>query len=275
MAWKSKTKRTGAYKPPVLDLPPSTSKPVQPIPAPLNPAKIKEEIMPGDLPTYKNYIEIRDYDVEGPLADKRSFLEGEQLWFWIKEDKGAWSGPANDWAHNHSKKYFRHVKNFRTVVTAGANQGMYTRFYAKKFGMVYAFEPDPLNFHCMVINNQRDNVVKIQGALGDRNGMTVVRRNGFGNTGSWTVSQSEEGHVPMFKLDTFNFQSLDLIQLDIEGFEIFAIKGAHNQIKKHRPVVIMERGNTGDITQFMSLMDYKISDQSVSDTIWVPKETIL
>jgi FkbM family methyltransferase len=273
MAWKTRTKSRTAYSPPV-ELPP----PDPPVKPEDEKPYVPEYVMPK-LKSYIDQVEIRELDVEGTkkLGEEVGFLEDEDRWIWIKQDHGAWDGPAQDWKTQHKVKYFEKVKNFDVVVTAGANQGMYVRFYAKKFGMVYAFEPDPLNFHCMVINNQLDNVVKLQAALGDRNGFCTIQRNGFTNTGTWSVLEKNpllgEGHqpIPIMTLDSMNFDKLDLIQLDTEGYELNVIKGAVKTIKRLKPVIIMENGHIESIREFMKTLDYQHDGQSAADHIWIPK----
>lgn len=244
-------------------------------PEPVNEAPYIPEQTVKKLRTYIDMVEIRQRDVEGTKdLENSGFLEDEDKWIWIKQDTGAWEGPANDWKQNHRFRYFEYVKDFKVVITAGANQGMYTRFYAKKFGMVYAFEPDPLNFHCMVINNQLDNVIKLQAALGEHNGFCTISRNGFTNTGTWNVMELNplvEGQqpIPIFSIDSMNFQEVNLIQLDVEGYELNILRGAKKTIRKCKPVIIAENGNTEDIKKYLTDLGYFHKGQSVADHIWV------
>jgi len=237
-----------------------------------------ETYMPK-LSNYIDLVEIRELDVEGTKG-KDGYLEDEDRWIWIKTDYGAWDGPHRDWASSHADKYFKYLKKRDVCISAGANQGMYIRFYAKKFGTVYAFEPDPLNFHCMVINNQVDNVVKMHAALGEENGWCSVMRNGFDNTGSWTVAALPKGapdisgemRVPIIAIDTMNFETVDLIQLDLEGYEDRALTGAIETINRCKPVIIVENGYFDRIMQLMDALHYKHVDQSVADRIFVPED---
>lgn len=97
---------------------------------------------------------------------KTELVEGIDKWHWVKGDTGSWDGPKQDWEKEHRTKYFAKIKDYRTIITAGGNNGMYTRFYADKFKLVAVFEPAGLNFHNLVLNNQFDNVVKFNCALG-------------------------------------------------------------------------------------------------------------
>jgi FkbM family methyltransferase len=200
---------------------------------------------------------------------KPETVDGEKDWLWIKGDTGAWDGPQMDWQCSHKERYLNHVKQRRTVITAGANQGLYARLYSNIFSHVYAFEPDSLNFHCMVYNTQRDNVYKMQCALGEEAGFVEVVRTSMVNTGQHTVKAG--GKVPCLPIDAFNFQEVDLIQLDVEGYEFNIMLGAVETIKRCKPVVVMENGHLGPIMDIMTTYGYEKVDQSVADSIYIPK----
>lgn len=199
-------------------------------------------------------------------------VDGVGDWLWIKADNGAWDGPKQDWERDHKTRYFEHLRERNVVVTAGANQGMYARLFAPLFRTVYAFEPCPLNFYCLVNNVQFDNVIKIQGALGSDNGFVRVNASNKENTGMNTVTpEGVDAWIPIFKLDNFNFQELDFLQLDIEGYEIHALNGAIETIKRLKPVIALENGRGHEIENFMKRHDYEFAEQSVADAIWKPK----
>jgi len=218
---------------------------------------------------YSDNVEVRDVTIDG-----------ETNWYWIKGDTGAFEGPKDDWLENHSTKYFQHLDNFDTVVTAGTNCGMYARFYSRKFKHVYAFEPEPLAFFCMVNNCQSDNVVKLNAALGHGHGLVGIHRaTPGGNDMNVGMNQiclpTEEFKIPMLTVDSLALDSCDLIQLDVEGFEQYAIMGANVTIKKFKPVIIAERFSTVENQKFMAELGYVLSDISGMDSIYVAnKESI-
>jgi FkbM family methyltransferase len=217
---------------------------------------------------YEDYIEVRDYDICG-----------ETNWIWIKHDQGAFLGPANDWVMSHRFIYEKYPKKLGTIVTAGTSCGMYARFYAKMFDYVFAFEPDPLSFHCMVNNVPYDNVIKINAALGHGNGIVGLNRiplnqpsNDYMNIGMHQISNMNEFHVPMIAIDSLNLNELDVIQLDVEGFEQNAILGAVNTIIKFRPVIIAERFDSIENKNYMSSIGYKMVEKSSMDAVYIPVE---
>lgn len=193
-------------------------------------------------------------------------------WMWVKGDDGAWDGPHKDWETSHKFKYMKYLKNNSAVITAGANLGLHARLFADIFDTVWAFEPDPLNFHCLVNNCQRDNVIKIQAALGHEHKMIAMQRHTMTNVGMHTIMDNiDNGRIPMLTIDSLNVNACSLLQLDVEGYEIYAIAGAYNTIKKFQPVIAAERSEYPEIIEFMTKgLNYKIADRSISDTIWIP-----
>lgn len=191
-------------------------------------------------------------------------VAGEGYWMWPSSDHGAWSGPIDDWTTSHSEKYFKYLRNHDVVITAGANCGLHTRFFAKKFNRVYAFEPDPLNFHCMVNNSQFPNVYKFQMALGEECKLVDIDNHNKDNVGVHTIKDGNK--IPMITIDTLDLDACDLIQLDVEGYEPFVLRGAMRTIKKYWPVITAENGHSCE--QMLVDLGYKGVDQSKSDKVF-------
>lgn len=206
---------------------------------------------------------------EAHLEDRRYDIDGVIDWRWLRGDNGAWDGPKNDWVTSHKARYFEHVKKFDVVIQAGGNCGMYPRLFAQYFKWVYTFEPDPLNFFNLVINNQLDNVVKFQAALGDVHGMIEIHRHSMSNVGMHQVHANPGAHIPQLRIDDLALADCDLIQLDIEGYEIFALKGAVETITKFRPVVVCEKP-TDEVNKFFLKHKYEPVSNSHMDTIFKP-----
>jgi hypothetical protein len=50
----------------------------------------------------------------------------------------------------------------------------------------------------------------------------------------------EGGHIPILRVDDLALPHCDLMMLDLEGYELFALKGALNTITRCKPVIVME-----------------------------------
>ena len=221
---------------------------------------------------------IKNYESELYERSGRPIEGIEEPWLWIKgdggpgTDGGAWVGPREDWIHSHSQKFFTRVKKFDVVIQAGGNLGIYPRLLASRFKTVYTFEPDPLNFHCLVNNCQLDNIVKINAALGTECGPCRLIRNRRENVGMHRVEENKFGTTMMLSIDSLNFEQCDMICLDTEGFEEQIIEGALETIRQFGPVITAENKNGSNIEPWLKDIGYEIVDQSVSDTIFAIKE---
>ena len=159
---------------------------------------------------------------ESLLHQVNDKVDNVESWTWIEIDWEGFRWPKEDW-QNKIKGYIeKYVKNRTVVVQAGGLQGMYPRLLSDMFERVYTFEPDPLSFHCLVNNCQKDNIVKIQAAVGESFGLIDVNRFCEHNVGMNSVIQGNK--YPTFTIDSLGLDACDFIQLDVEGYEIPALK---------------------------------------------------
>ncbi len=177
--------------------------------------------------TYTTKLKVIHEDVEGI---------GE--WLWPSHDKECWSIIKNDWNDHHSKKWFQYVHNFDVVLQAGGCCGLYPRLLANRFKWVYTFEPDPLSFHCMVNNCQNDHIIMLNAAVGNHNGLVGWSREHV-NVGMNKIDNQAYPALPMIKIDDLNLRQLDLLALDLEGYEVEALKGASDTIHRLQPTLII------------------------------------
>lgn len=178
-------------------------------------------------------------EFDNQVKFRQTEIDGIGNWMWPSADEGAWKGPSAEWVSTHRDGYLEFCRGNNVVVQAGGNCGLYPKLFAKHFKRVYTFEPDAFNFHCLVNNCQEHNIIKINAALGDTNRLVGINNGNKGNTGTFTIN-TQEGFIPTFTVDQLALDACDLIQLDIEGYEVYAIKGALETIKKYRPVITLE-----------------------------------
>ncbi len=199
----------------------------------------------------------------------------------IKDGKWVW--PANDvtsWlGQNEHKDLYKtilpYVKNKGVMVQAGGNCGFILSTFVDHFDFVYTFEPDTVNFYCLSQNVTAENVFKMQACLGESNGTTrvqqLVREGHDHDTGG--VHVAGDGYLPLIAIDSLNLPGCDLIQLDVEGFELKALKGAVNTIKKYKPVLCVElceswlnryNDNSTEVINFIESLGYtEVATQGV------------
>ena len=127
------------------------------------------------------------------------------------------------------------------AVQAGGNIGLFPRELAKDFGVVYTFEPHPENFNCLALNCPESNIIKFQAGLGNSHEQIEVgpsRPDLKNNCGAYQVTGV--GITPTLMIDDLELPNCDLIYLDIEGYELFALQGGYETIKKFHPVIVIE-----------------------------------
>lgn len=94
------------------------------------------------------------------------------------------------------------------------------------------------------------------------------------------VDEDQEGAIEcsVNTLDSYNFDDVSFIKLDVEGHEFEALKGAQNTIKKSRPVCMVECHKRTDpsikqeIFKFFYGLNYYVYDIHRLDVIFVPEE---
>jgi FkbM family methyltransferase len=133
-------------------------------------------------------------------------------------------------------------------VDAGANIGYYSKLalrYIGNTGQVHAFEPLPSAFQLLQLNSiDFKKIIKLYPfALGDKNKEVEFFENINGDTSSlYPNFLAKNIKVKMVQLDRqlVNIKNLNLIKIDVEGYELEVLRGAINLLKKHHPVVVFE-----------------------------------
>lgn len=202
------------------------------------------------------------------ISKRKVNVEGvEELW-WVNVDTKAFRYPLEEWIKDKNN-FLKNVKQRRLVIQAGGNCGMYARFYGNYFDKVYSFEPEPNNFRCLKLNCTDEKYEIYNVGLGKSNGNALVihpSNNKRTNMGVWRTIENPQGNVRLISVDSLNLPYCDLIHLDIEEFEPFALAGAEKTIKKHKPVIILEEGHGEDVAMSYG---YKLVQKCTSDWIYL------
>lgn len=130
----------------------------------------------------------------------------------------------------------------RSCIQAGGNCGVWPRALAAHFAQVYTAEPHPLNFVALTVNTaDMLNVIRLQVAFGfDRVTVgTALAAHETDNCGAFFVTPGK-GAIPTIRIDDLAIPDCALIYLDIEGFELEALRGAEYTIGRGRPVIVLE-----------------------------------
>jgi FkbM family methyltransferase len=170
----------------------------------------------------------------------------------------------------------------KIAVQAGGNLGIFAKRLAADFETVYTFEPDPNLFPKMVRNAPEANIVRFQAALGKERTYISTRyahRDGSKAKHEGVTHVVENGAIPTMTIDELNLPACDLIYLDVEGYELFAVQGAFDTIEKYRPVVVLEINRCLEAMGFdremmltiMRIRGYELAHTARSDHIFVPR----
>lgn len=140
-------------------------------------------------------------------------------------------------------------ENRNVVVQCGGHAGIYPFLLSNMFKKVYTFEPDPINFHCLVNNCQRENIVKIQAALSNKVGHQQFEKT-RGNTGQHRLA-GENAWPKLKPINTFDvltltvdslfIEHLDMLIIDAEGYSSNIIEGAKETLKRSNTFVLFEK----------------------------------
>lgn len=133
------------------------------------------------------------------------------------------------------RKWFT-FKEGDVFVDVGAYIGAYTLRAAKSRCIVYSFEPNPNSYKLLSLNvfdNKFDNVKLYNVALGNKEGEVIISPN-FDET-----FVSTKGYkVKMMSLDSLDFNKIDLLKIDVEGFEKEVLLGSESTLDRTDKVII-------------------------------------
>lgn len=167
-------------------------------------------------------------------------------------------------------------KQKRRVIQAGGNVGIWPTELSKHFNDVVTFEPDPLNYRALVRNvSNVDNIHFHHLALGERYGTGSMDHIDPANIGAHQIKEGSEFKI--VSIDSFGFDDVDFIQLDVEGFEHFAVCGALETIERTSPVICLELKGIGnryghpdeDTIELLESIGYTISARIHRDIVFV------
>ena len=163
----------------------------------------------------------------------------------------------------------------KVALDIGANIGNHSIFFSKFFKKVYSFEPNPKTFQLLKFNStfacSTENIVCFDYGLSSRSDQLKFRVNETNIGGSRiinTLQQNNEKTITIRVEKTDDIQILSdldvaLIKIDVEGHEGEVVRGAHNLIRKNKPLILFElsstdvRNGTSDIVEELKKLDYK------------------
>lgn len=140
-----------------------------------------------------------------------------------------------------------------TFFDIGANVGQHSLFMSKHVSRVFSFEPFVYARNKLVNKaeqNKRENMVVYPIGLGDVDAeLDFFEPSGANHgTGSFLPNAGDNSSVakklPVRRgddfLDSNNLPRMDIVKMDVEGFEIRVLSGLRKRLRNDRPVILME-----------------------------------
>jgi len=174
-----------------------------------------------------------------------------------------------------------HVKNHRTVIDIGAHIGISVLQWSKLFKNVYAFEPMLEHYECLISNtNNLTNVECFNYALSNETSIKNAAYRTLKNSGSFQLLDDQYQQpskkpprqlyqVETKKLDDHNFTEIDLIKIDVEGWELEVLLGAKSTIIKNSPVLIVEFTG-GNSSKSLHRYDVNLYNEFINEIGYIP-----
>jgi FkbM family methyltransferase len=130
----------------------------------------------------------------------------------------------------------------------GANIGNHSIYFASLFDQVVAFEPNKRTADLLELNVEHlRNVKVIRSGASNYNGETFIFENPINIGGSTIIKHksllpvgSKLQNINLKSIDGLKFKNVLLIKIDVEGHELFVIKGAKKLITREKPIIIFE-----------------------------------
>jgi FkbM family methyltransferase len=203
---------------------------------------------------------------------------GRQYWLWDSDSfytQRLQAGPYQ----KQNLLHLRHLcPKPRTVLDIGMNIGMNTIEYATFAEKVVGFEPVPTTYQIAVdniaLNAQHQDPTKgwfndgsgwasllptghiqtenvalgpiagtVEMHIKKNDGHNRVSNDGYSTPTGKTVKANtgyQRVSVPQYTLDSYHFENVDIIKIDVEGYELEVLKGADQTIATNRPIVQVE-----------------------------------
>jgi len=140
----------------------------------------------------------------------------------------------------------------RHVLDIGTNLGQSMIEYAQFAEAVTGFEPDPSNYKHAIANLTLNSVLYpdcswsvYQNGLGEKESQFLIQSHDR-NVGSNFLKSLDSKYtknthvVDVYTLDSFAFEGVDLIKIDVEGFELYVLRGGEKTITRDRPIIQTE-----------------------------------
>jgi FkbM family methyltransferase len=152
------------------------------------------------------------------------------------------------------------------AVDVGAHIGNHSLYFSHVLGLrTLSFEPNPATF-AHLRANIRDNGLAQRchvrnAAVGSAGGHARASAPSARNSGMARVENDPAGAVEVVTLDdeVLDEPRIDIVKIDVEGWELEVLRGGSRTLARHRPLVYVEVGpeNFGELKAFLEAAGYR------------------
>lgn len=140
----------------------------------------------------------------------------------------------------------KRLNNNRRFIDIGANVGIYSYHFRNIFKNIDSFEPiNEITYRIKALNCSNIHIHNI--ALSNQNGhrkLNIPVINGVAVQARASIENADNEkknlNIETRTLDSYGFDDVDLIKIDVEGHEESVIIGAQETIKKNMPLLLIE-----------------------------------
>jgi FkbM family methyltransferase len=162
-----------------------------------------------------------------------------------------------NWQPAECAAFKSRLRSGHVVLDIGANAGAYALWFGLvvgERGKVFAFEPAPDTFAGLkahiALNGMDDRITAVPAAVRDRPGEAEFIADGFQGTNRLMIQGERAAGMPVVRVPCVSVDEYcagagvrpDLIKVDVEGFELEALRGARETLSKPgvKPSVFVE-----------------------------------
>ena len=131
------------------------------------------------------------------------------------------------------------TKKMKTVIDVGAWCGTWAKAIEPFAEKVIAFEPDKTHFECLQRNCTVNCTPRME-AVGAQLQEVSLTEDNF----TQAKRVDEKGNIRMITLDHMAYEDVDMIKIDVEGYEMEVLKGATKTLESVKYLMIELNNNT-------------------------------
>ena len=131
------------------------------------------------------------------------------------------------------------TKKMKTVIDVGAWCGTWAKAIEPFAEKVIAFEPDKTHFECLQRNCTVNCTPRME-AVGAQLQEVSLTEDNF----TQAKRVNEKGNIKMITLDHMAYEDVDMIKIDVEGYEMEVLKGATKTLENVKYLMIELNNNT-------------------------------